>query len=56
MCALDALAGDSGLGRESVALSPGSVSFGDRGNVCVSSPVLPSDPVCDLSRSVAIES
>ena len=53
--ALDGLAGDGGVGRERVALSPGSVSFGGRGKYCVPAPVLPSDPGCDLTRGIAVE-
>ena len=33
--ALDAHAGDGGIGRDRVPIAPGSVIFGDRGEVCV---------------------
>lgn len=52
---LDALAADGGVGRERVALSPGSVSFGDGDEFGEARPTLPSDPGCDLTRSVATE-
>ena len=46
--ALDALAGNGGVGRERVALSPVDpfidTSFRDRGKCCVSAKVLQSDP------------
>ena len=34
-CALEAPAGDGGVGRDRIPIAPGSVTFGDRGDFCV---------------------
>ena len=54
--ALGALAGDGGVGRESVSVSPGSISFGNRSTLGVFAPVLPSDPSCTVHRGAVAES
>ena len=54
--ALNALAGDDGVGRDRVSVSPSSVSFGDRGVLGVFAPVLPSDPLCTVHLRVVVES
>ena len=53
---MDALAGDGGVGRERVSVSPGSVSFGDRGKLFFSAPALPIGPSCTVRRRVVVES
>ena len=54
--ALDALAGDGGVGRERVSLTPGSVSFGDIGHLFLFAPEVPSGSSFPVHRRVVVQS